>query len=363
MPTVQLTTNPGFEDLALDELRSRVAVGAVELRPDGLAGHLLVEVDTPWDALRPALLELRSVHRAVRRLARFPLDPTDPLGGIRAAIARLTPEIAELDAVERSFRVTSSRTGTHPFTSEDVQREAGAGVRSVRRHPVSMKAFDVELRCDVRDDVCCVGVQLGGLSRGQAGPHHQRTSLRPNVAWCLLQLARPDRPPTALLDPFCGAGTILVEAGKRWPGVRLAGGDLHEEATAGARHNLAAAGVVADLRTGDARALAGSWPEGGFDTVVCNPPFGLRLGRGLDLVPFYAAVLRSLAEVTTPDARLVMLVYRREAFNRAIRSGTGWRVDAARIVELGGVYVGAFTLAKTHRTVATREPLRFGRSP
>lgn len=347
MLTVQLTTNPGFEDLALDELRSRLGeVAAAELRPDGLAGHVLVEVDTPWEALLHEVRQLRSVHRVVRRLARFPLDPTDPLGSIRTTVAGLVPSLPELDRLERSFRVTSSRTGTHDFTSEDVQREAGAGVRSVARHPVSMKAFDVELRCDVRHDVVTVGVQVGGLSRGQSGPHHQRTSLRPNVAWCLLQLARPDRPPVALLDPFCGAGTILVEAGKRWPGVRLAGGDLHEPSTEGARQNLAAADVVADLRTGDARASAATWPEGGFDTVVCNPPFGLRLGRGLDLVPFYAAVLRSLAAVTTADARLVLLVYRREAFNRAVRSGTGWRVAAARIVELGSVYVGAFTLER-----------------
>ncbi|MEN0062767.1 MAG: THUMP domain-containing protein [Myxococcota bacterium] len=354
MVTVQLTTNPGFEDLVIDELRARIAadglvLSRVELRPDGLAGHVSVDIDATWHDLRPALLSLRSAHRAVRSVAQFILDGPRPLDQIKRMVSEVVPKISELDDIERSFRVTSSRTGTHSFTSEDVQRVAGAGVRAVARHPVSLKAFDVEIRCDVRKRVCKIGVQLGPLFQRRRGPYTQRTSLRSNVAWALLQLARPDKPPERLLDPFCGAGTVLLEAGLRWPRVQLAGVDRLEAAAQGTRDNLLRADLIdrADVRWADARALLEQWPSETFDTVVCNPPFGKRLGRGLDLARFYGDVLHSLAAVCRPDARLVMVAQRRHAFNRALHASARWSSRHVRVFELGGLYVGAFVLEQT----------------
>ncbi|MEM6926896.1 MAG: THUMP domain-containing protein [Myxococcota bacterium] len=351
MVTVELTTNPGLEDLTLDEFGVRAAargftVTGSERCPDGLAGHVLVEVEAPWTALNPVVQTLRSAHRAIRWLDAFPLRSPDPLAQIRAAMSAVVPRIAELDHPDRSFRVTSSRTGPHPFTSEDVQRVAGAGVRAVTPHPVSLEAFDVELRCDVRGDVCRIGVQLGGLSRRPKGPYTQRTSLRGNVAWALLQLTRPDTVPDHLLDPFCGAGTVLSEASARWPEARLAGVDRRAEAAKGTRENLAHAGAIAEVRVGDARALHESWPPATFDTIVTNPPFGKRLGRRLDLGRFYGDVLGSVAAVARPGARLGMLAYRRGAFNRALQANGAWSTRHVRVLELGGLYVGVFVLQR-----------------
>ncbi|MEO0603323.1 MAG: THUMP domain-containing protein [Myxococcota bacterium] len=347
MVTIEFTTNPGLEDVALDELRAGgFAIPASERCPDGLAGHVLVEVEASWTELRPLVRTLRSAHRAIRWLDRVVLRGPDPLDQIRAAVAAVVPRIAELDHADRSFRVTSSRTGTHAFTSEDVQRVAGAGVRSVRPHPVSLRAFDVEVRCDVREQVCRIGVQLGGLSQRPKGPYTQRTSLRGNVAWALLQLTRPDAAAEHLLDPFCGAGTVLREARARWPDARLAGVDRRTEAARGSLANLVHEGSTADVREGDARSLDEHWPAGTFDTIVTNPPFGKRLGRRLDLGRFYGDVLDSIAAVSRPAARLGMLAHRRGAFNRGLQRSGAWSTRHVRIVELGGLYVGVFVLQR-----------------
>ncbi|MFT4625438.1 MAG: tRNA (guanine6-N2)-methyltransferase [Myxococcota bacterium] len=350
---LQLTTNPGFEDLALDELRIRAeaagrSVLSHTLRPFGLAGHLSVYLAATWEPLRPVLLELRSVHRVIRVLDQFPLHPDDPLGDIRRRVAAHANTIPELAPEHVSFRVTSSRTGTHGFTSEEVARDAGAGVRDVLPRAVSLKAFDVEIRCDVRDRVVVLGVQQRRLAHRSHGPYSQRTSLRANVAWCLLQLARPDAPPTVLLDPCCGAGTILVEAGRRWPEVQLRGGDRLERATEGTAGNLAAAGLLdrAVLHTADARTPGAHGPPGTVDTVVVNPPFGKRLGRTLNLEVFYRALLLAASQVATADARMVVVVQRRGAFNRALGADVGWRIHHVRVVELGGLYVGVFVLER-----------------
>lgn len=348
-PDLLLTCDPGLEDVALAELawraeRAGLPAPEAELRPFDLAGHLHVRLDAPPDVRLALVRELRSVHRVVRPIDRFPL-PSDGPAGIRRRIATLAPEIPELAPAETRFRASCSRVGTHPFTSEDVEREVGAGVRDVLPRAVRLKDPDVVLRCDVRGDTCVVGVQLPGpaLSRRDPGPFRPTTTLRGSVAWGLCALARPfGQDAGAVLDPFCGAGTILVEASARWPGVRIAASDLHVRAVEGARQNL----IGHDVRMGDARRLAEVWPDARFDTVVTNPPFGRRLGREMELAVFYRLFLASALAVTVPGARLVVLVEDRGAFNRAWAQVPAWRSVHVRVLEMGGLYVGAFVLER-----------------
>lgn len=350
---LQLTADPGLEDLVFDELRAlarraRLPEPTGEPRPDGRAGHLHVALDAPDDALLALVHAHRAVHRVVRPVARFRLPAEDALAHLRAAMATLAPAIPELAPPQARFRVTSTRHGDHPFTSEDVQREAGAGVRDALPRAVSLREHDVELRCDVRGDTCFVGVQLSAhaLSRRDPGPFRPTTTLRASVAWALCRLARPDAPPRALLDPFAGAGTILVEAAAMWPGVALHGSDLHERAVEGLRENLAHAGLAAETRLGDARHLDALWPDRTFDTVVTNLPFGRRMARQVDLEGLYRTFLAGAGTRATPDARLVALVEDRGAFNRALRTARAWRSAHVRVIEMGGVYVGVFVLGR-----------------
>ena len=341
LPDLLLTCDPGLEDVALAELTERATVAGLpaptgELRPFGLAGHLQIELAAPAEARLAVVRQLRSVHRVVRPVARFNLPEVEPLLAIRRAVADLTPSIAEL-ASEVTFRASCSRVGEHPFTSEDVEREAGAGVRDVLRRAVRLRDPDVELRCDIRGDQCLVGVQLPGqaLSRRDPGPFRPSTTLRASVAWGLLALARPfGTSARAFLDPFAGAGTIVVEAGARWGAeVRLHASDIHPRMVEGLQQNVAS---FAEVRPGDARRLHEVWPEGRFDTLVTNPPFGKRLGRNLDLVAFYRSFLTSSLRVTLPGARLCLLAEDRVAFNRAWEAVPAWRSVHVRVIEMGG---------------------------
>ena len=345
---LELTTNPGLEDVVLDELRFRIAPATVtgEMRFDGLAGHVRVTADLDADALRDAALALRSVHRAVRPLGTFEVPREDPLGAIQRAVAGFAGPLPELSP-DVSFRVRCKRLGTHAFTSEDVERAAGAGVRDVLPRRVRLKDPDVVLRVDVRDDVGRVGVALApaSWSRRSTGPFRPTTSLRANLAWGLLAIARPldGPPPGRLLDPFVGAGTILSEAVATWPGVEAWGSDLQARCAEGARENLGDRAVV---RTGDARRLGDVWPEGGVDTVVTNLPFGRRMGKATDLAALYAAFLAGALAVTTPNARLVAMTEDRAAFNRALGRQHGWQTRHVRIVEIGAIYAGVFVLSR-----------------
>ncbi len=351
--SLALTTDPGLEDVVVHELRALVGDAPrfdAQVRPDARAGHVTVEVGMPQATLEALALRLRSVHHVVRPLLRFELPAEDPLGCVQRTVASVAASIPELAPADVTFRVTSARSGTHPFTSEDVQRVAGAGVRDVLARAVRMKGADVDLRCDVRGSDVLLGVRLTrvALSRRSPGAYRPHTSLRANVAWSMLALARLEYPPRVLLDPFVGGGTILSEAAARWPDVRLCGSDQQPRCVDGVTANLAEAGLAsrATLRVGDARHLDALWPDEQFDLIVTNPPFGERLGSDVDFGALYRAFLGGCADRSTDDARMVVLVSRRGDFNRALRAVGRWETRHVRMIEVGGLFVGVFVLSR-----------------
>jgi len=148
-------------------------------------------------------------------------------------------------------------------------------------------------------------------------------SIKENLAAGLLMLSGWE-PGTPLLDPMCGAGTILLEAAdmafKRAPGrgrhfafehyrdfdavlwqrikaeakakekplarLPIFGADQDRWVLDKARNNLAAAGYgdVVQLQVADALDLKAPAPAG---TIVTNPPYGERLGEADDLAAWY----------------------------------------------------------------------------
>jgi putative N6-adenine-specific DNA methylase len=148
-------------------------------------------------------------------------------------------------------------------------------------------------------------------------------SMKENLAAGLLLLAGWD-PATPLMDPMCGAGTILIEAADmalnrapgrarhfafehyrdfdaaRWQAIRdearaqelplaplpIFGADNDRWVLDKAQNNLAAAGYaeVVSLLDADVTELE---PPVAVGTVVSNPPYGERIGDVDDLIDWY----------------------------------------------------------------------------
>ncbi len=359
MPTMAqllFTTEPGLEDIVLEEFQTRVRraglpPGQGTLRPFGHGGHVRVDHPSSVEDLWPVLVQMRSVHHVLRFVHCFTVPrQDDPLAAIAAEVGSL--EIPELRTA-RTFRVTANRSGTHPFTSMDVAREAGAAIVERYGLGVDLTGYDVNIRVDVFDDTAIVGVQLTRepLSRRHTKVYSPRAALKTTVAYAMLHLARIPRGPGRLLDPFCGSGTILLEAGSLYPELRLYGCDRFEEPVEGARRNLAANGLAdrAQVLQADARDLHQVFPAHHFQAIVTNPPFGLRLGRRTDFDQLYTKFLRAARVVLAPEGRLVVLVHRRGPFNRAARRTKGLRIVHVRAIETGDVYPYIFVLEKSAR--------------
>ncbi|GIG65180.1 methyltransferase domain-containing protein [Phytomonospora endophytica] len=158
--------------------------------------------------------------------------------------------------------------------------------------------------------------RFGELTRAPA-------STNPVVAAVMVRLAKIE-PGQVVLDPCCGAGTLLVTAGQMAdPGVLL-GGDLRDRWAMASQENLAARRVPGLALMADATMLP--LPDASVDRVVANLPFGKRIGSHADNQRLYPLMLRELRRVLRPKGRAVLLTEDKRLFTQSVQRTHGLRV-------------------------------------
>jgi 23S rRNA G2445 N2-methylase RlmL len=141
-------------------------------------------------------------------------------------------------------------------------------------------------------------------------------TLHPPVAAAMAQLADL-RPGQQVLDPCCGAGTLLIEAHHAAPGTALLGFDLDPAAGRAAKRN--AGSVPVRIERGDAGALP--VPDRSIDRVLCNPPWGDQVRALGRLAARPERWWRELARVLADDGRAMVLLPDAHGLTHALTHG------------------------------------------
>ena len=354
------TTNPGLEDVVADELDERLAAADidtgtfdVERKPFGFSGNMIARLPKLDADVERAACGLRSVHHVVRPLYGFFLPGTSP-GTEAEALDVIADHLSArgVHALEgadgTTFRVTTRRSGEHGFTSMDVQRRAGATLVQRYGLGVSLEAPDCEVRVDVIGPRCLVGVQLTqeSLSRRKQRGYNPRGAVKSNVAYAMLRFAGLSS--GRMLDPFCGSATIPIEAAQVYRDLDIEASDYSERAVAGARLNVEAGDLQEriDVRCRDISALTDHYPQGTFDAIVTNPPFGVHIGRGMNFLSFYIRFLEVAAHLLKPGGRLVFLAWKRGVIDRANRQHNHFVRKHVRVVETGGIFPRIYVMER-----------------
>lgn len=224
--------------------------------------------------------------------------PTKPDLVVLSRLLARTP----LRAVEAPLvSVSASTAGRRTYSRYDVEDAVGA-VLAARLGSTYVSRRDGRVpppgTVDWRVTVGPAGVHIG--LRGARPPLHRRPwklasvpgTLHPPVAAAMVRLAGV-RPGDVVVDPCCGAGTVLVESSV--PGV---GSDLAGVAAArvNARHRR-------DLTwlTADARRLP--YPDASVDHVITNPPWDRQVAAHGAASEF----LREWRRILRPGGRLTCL--------------------------------------------------------
>ena len=334
--------SPGFEPLVAQELAT-LGIAAVAKE-----GGVAWEGDVA--SVYRASLWLRTATRVLVRVARFRATSFWELEK-RAAAVPWTSVLRPGATV--AFRVTTKKSKLYhsDAVADRLAKAVVAAVPGVRVVTGGAATGDEE------DDATPAATQLFvvriardelTLSADGSGEPLYRRGYRQAVAKAPLRetlaagvlLASGWTPGDALLDPFCGSGTIPIEAAlmagnvapglasagrqarrfafESWPGFNRAlwtrciddartmardvplysigGSDRDEGAVAAARANAARAGVseAVEFRAAPVSALVP--PEGAPGWIVTNPPYGMRIGDEGDVRRLYAAFARAVRE-------------------------------------------------------------------
>jgi putative N6-adenine-specific DNA methylase len=315
-----VTTAKGVEDVLATEMER---LGLKGVTPD--KGGVRFRGDMA--ACYRANLWLRTASRVLITLGEFPCDsPQSLYDGVRTFPwdRFLSPDMTlAVSATLRDSALTHS--GFVALKTKD------AIVDTVRdrfgsRPDVNPKDPDLLVSVHLARNRCTVSLDTSGAGLDQRGYRTEagEAPLRETLAAAIVALAGWEGN-VPLADPCCGSGTILIEAAlmalnrapgllrrgfafQRWPGfdrtlwqrqladarqaerpdlpVRLVGSDASEEVLAMARRNSQRAGVdpFIDLVRTELRDFTPPPPPG---IIICNPPYGRRIGEEEGLKALY----------------------------------------------------------------------------
>jgi tRNA (guanine10-N2)-dimethyltransferase len=210
-------------------------------------------------------------------------------------------DIPDLLPHSKTFAVKIGRVKRSAPTIDTMKmaRELAGLIAEEVDFQVDLERPEIELFCVLSGKKCIAGITEAEVDRSQfrarrpsKRPAFHPSTLSPSLARCLVNLARTPRGGT-LLDPFCGVGGILMEAGLI--GARPIGIDISHEMVEGTRKNLEFIGLRDfELMVGDARRL----PVLEVDAIATDPPYGRQATTGgTELESLYREAFPSMARV------------------------------------------------------------------
>jgi tRNA (guanine6-N2)-methyltransferase len=347
-PLYYAMTMPGLESVAMDEIEARVSGAESVALARGIALF--------WAAAAPRrLLDLRTtedVFVAIANISGLGRGP-EALRVLHAATERadLFKAIGlwkqARGKTPNTWRAVSQQAGEHGFRRVDAGRAVGDALRDAlprSLHRVEDDA-DLEFWLWLHESRALVGLRLSDatMRHRRYKREHLPASLRPTVAAALGWLSAPD-PHDVVVDPLCGAGTIVIERGLLGPAGRLIGGDVRPQAVEMARRNGQSAGVRAEWRVWDARALP--LDDASVTAIITNLPFGHKVGTPAENAVLYPTLARELARVTASGGRCVALAGDVRSWRRALHE-TGWQVQRQLHVIVLGQPANIFVARKS----------------
>ena len=318
-------TAPGLKQVATREL---LDLGLAPTQEQGEPPAGGVAFEGRLADLYRANLHLRSANRVLLRLGQFYAAAFSEL---RKKASRLPWERWLTPGRAISLRVTCHKSRL--YHSGGVAERVAAAIQERLGQDISLQPFDqgsaealpqlVLVRLE--HDLCTISLDSSGVSLHRRGYRlaTAKAPLRETLAAGILLASGWDGS-ASLWDPFCGSGTILIEAAwlalglapgrlrrfafMDWPGYdpqrwqqlleqaesrvkgnppQIWGSDRDAGAVEMAQANAARAGVDGIVRFSQAAiSAAQAPPRPGW--VVSNPPYGQRVSAGKDLRDLYA---------------------------------------------------------------------------
>ncbi|MCD6474781.1 MAG: methyltransferase domain-containing protein [Anaerolineaceae bacterium] len=206
---------------------------------------------------------------------------------------------------EPTISVTVNFVGRRKYSTEEIKQAVASGVNAHSRWKYSPRfdESDLNLRLFLEHEYAVMGLRLSKvpLHRRSYKQTHLPGSLKPTIAAALNVLGEV-KAGQRVLDPFCGAGTILIEAAAH--GAEVVGGDISPLAIAASLSNFKEADFVTHLHHWDAQSLP--LKKACVDVILTNPPWGGQI-QADDIDQLYRRSCAEMRRVLKPGGKIVLL--------------------------------------------------------
>jgi 23S rRNA G2445 N2-methylase RlmL len=332
LPPLYATVIPGLESIAAEELGDelgaeikRTAPGMVVFRLDEVDSSVLRLRTTEdifllaWgtDQLTYRAQDLRSIEHWTAKDAKW------------QQLLQIHHAVRPKPSGKPTYRLVTQMTGRHGYRRVDAGKALAKGLAG--KLPASWKPAEenaaVEIWLTIQGKTAVCGLRLSDrtMRHRKYKLEHIPASLRPTMAAAMVRLAGA-RPDNLILDPMCGAGTILAEQLAVFPRserqrIHILGGDIDREALRNTRANLHNFPPLPLLQW-DATHLPLS--DGLVSHILSNPPFGKQIATPEEIGPLYRQAVREMDRVLQPGGKAVLLVSDFAALKQAA-DNRGWK--------------------------------------
>ncbi|MES2387716.1 MAG: methyltransferase [Bacteroidota bacterium] len=271
----------GIENIVLRELEQKLPVSASESAHRSLFVSLPEQGAEAAEVNLKALLGLATADDVYKYLGSFHGADKTKAGAEELRLyfrKAIIPKLLEIYKPEAKYiRITLSFLGKRNYSRFFVEEALNELLAYETRYEVLSNDHadpftpgELRLRIHIEGDTAHFGLGL------QDKPLHRRpwrtesyaAQLHPPLAAAMALIARPA---FSVIDPFCGSGTILIEAAAQFSGLSYTGYDTDAEAVNAAAANAAATGTVLNLHQTDFHEV---YQTAGDYFIISNPPWG-----------------------------------------------------------------------------------------
>jgi 23S rRNA G2445 N2-methylase RlmL len=334
--------HPGLEPVAADEIEQALG-GEIKRTGPGFVVFRLKEIDGSvlslrttedvflyaWgtDALTYRAADLDSIRRWTAREVNW------------GQLLRIHQAIRPRLKSRPTYHFVTQMTGEHGYLRKDARQALVRGLAGKFpenwRYAEDNATAEVWLTIHGKTAICGLRLSDRTMRHRTYKLEHQRASLRPTMAAAIVRLAEL-RPGHVVVDPMCGAGTIIAEAlsvlgGSRRPST-VFGGDIERAAVRLATTNLRRLGRPTMCNWDAARLPLA---DCSVDRIVSNPPFGKQLGSPGEIGPLYRRIVKEYDRVLKTRGRAVLLVGDFPVLRDAAKA-IGWKSERSLRVRVLG---------------------------
>lgn len=304
------------ETLPKAELISRLEILDIDYKIlEEYPGVIVLDVDSDIELIKELGSHLAYSHEVLENIKHTTIEE----------VVSDAKEISWNEIIDDSFKVRVRRIGNGPIARNELERNIGGIIKQSSSMPVSLdnSVYTIKLiftkpteETNEHKEVSILKYNKVIISKSiveqdkkhffdnkpHKRPYFHPGSMSPKLALCMVNLARVHEN-DIVLDPFCGTGGILIEAGCL--NTKLIGSDIERHMVEGTKLNLAAENFKDfEVYWEDVRKLELNKK---VDAVAMDPPYGISttLG-GEDTKRLYHEALISIAKYLKDDGYICM---------------------------------------------------------